>query len=426
VNDATNLFSESKYNNRYTVLTNKPCEPLQYKLQQFYLACDAIENYTEAVALFGTRRLGKTVALNQLWDRYHTNKSVYIKITQNSIIDDIMPFIMQHADMDYLFIDEFTNIQALDIVAADLLDYCKAYNIKVVLSGTNSLLLAIAVNNSACGRLNIISFNPPNLLDLMSIKGTTLSDFIDGQNTLYAGDSYLEDISNDIEHSISSLGDYKNAPYEQISANTVRQVLKVLIEAIIFNKSTKLPNDALVFYRKYYENLDFNEIEYRVSVDKDTLAYLYNVLKKLSLVIELPIHNFTDEKTNKFKLYLTTPVLYANLLEEYTKEYNRVKFGILFESVVISQIYSKVKQNRNLRMHTFRDNESEIEFDFIIENLNANKVILGEVKSSPTKHGKYFKREEVLNYYKDFEITNLEINPENLVDVLIKFDELNI
>lgn len=424
--DTTNLFQDSeKKKQRFLDFSTKPAEQHSYRLRQFQIASTYLEEYTEAIALFGTRRLGKTVTLNQLWDKYHTNKSVYLKIYENALIDEVMSYVISKDEIDYLFVDEITNILSLDIVAAELLDYCKAYNIKVVVTGTNSFLLSVALTQSACGRFNVVSFNPPNYLDLTKVRKTTLNEFIMGENTFYVGRNYLRDISYDILKAIDYLGNYKIEPLEPLDLTELQRNIEIITELLILSKTAKLPRNGLIFARKYYKNLDMNEVIYKTNSKKEIVYYVYNILLDLQLLIQLPVQSF-GERTQIYKLYLTTPVMYAGLLANYQKEALPTKLGFLFECVVVSQLYQIFQINTKFRLYTFRDEEERIEYDLVIEDNITNTLYLNEIKYSDSKYGKYKKNELVEKYYKGYSVKYVDITPSNLTETLTFYQSVVI
>ena len=112
-------------------------------------------------ALYGLRRTGKTVLMQQAIVKLMESgkKAMYMSLSPdcgfNRVIAVIRNFVA--AGGEYIFLDEITAVEGFAQNAAILADDFGGEHVNIVIAGTDSLVLAIARDNTLYDRMNLIS-----------------------------------------------------------------------------------------------------------------------------------------------------------------------------------------------------------------------------------------------------------------------------
>lgn len=388
----------SKYND----LTNNNTIPLYPKYKtEFYKAEKALVEYKYPIALLGTRRTGKTVIMKQLWEKYSTNKSKFVRMHEYTDWEVLLELIQEctNTNCDYLFIDEVTNVECLDIHLGDCLDYVidTFGAVKIIMSGTNSYLLELASHDSACGRLNIINFNPPNWFDYKNILGASFYDFMMGNKCFYDKDNYIIDLAKDIKNAMNNIGNVHTEPYDYIEIENISYMLTIIAENLVAEVHN-IPRLCLLFRRKYYHQPMLND-----KIDGKVKMRIYKHIVYGIAGTNIFTYNKIYSVTNKDlddRVYLNTPMIFKNIMRDYNKVPKADKEGYIFEAIAYSQIYTILKEyNDRLYIFTFQDEAWAIEYDMVIINEDSCCVFFIDFKRSAKNSISHIRDSRVLSHF---------------------------
>lgn len=388
-----------------------------YLMSAYYVAEKALQNYIEAVTLFGIRRTGKTTILKQLWNKYKTDKSVFLTIDAEITIQHILNYLYEKYDnIDILFIDEITRINDLDYNFHTLLDHYKLVGTKIICAGTDSYLLSLSQQDTALGRLHLIRFLPILFEDLKAIDDSLTFKAFCLNGKMFTNDNQATIIANNIFHSIDRSVSSKNTLQgEQIE--DIKDAIMLLIELLLGAIRNKLPALKIkIVYSKYIiEEQKFFEIN---NINKDMVNAVFNILITLNAIDAISRYSISmeeDEYTLVFKdkmFYCTLPMLYHSVLNVLTGEslyLTQTYIGTLFEATAITQIEQKIRVlNLTSMVSTFSIREDIIdtyEIDYCI--IYDNRVLsLIEFKVNAKKTSKWFYHPAIVGFCTNFEKVN--------------------
>lgn len=392
--------------------TNEQFNIMPYKIKQYYEAEDALNNYTEAITLFGIRRTGKTTVMQQLWEQYKTKDSAYFFIAKETTVSSFMQVLTRtYNHIDLLFIDEITRLSDLDDSFHIMLDYCKAVGIKIVCAGTDSYLLRLAQQDSAFGRLNVISFVPVFFKDLKCIRpNITFRDFcLDG--IMFSKDSQTRIIADNIFNSISRSITSKS-PLMGVGIDELQNAIMSIIELLIGVYSNRLPaNKIKINSNKYI--VDIPIVKIISPFDKAIVLAIFNIMLSLNIITVIPRYAlYGNEKYLIDNLYYCTlPMMYCATLEILTGSKvhpNDKYFGMLFEATAVTQIEHELHHLVNIgslhNAYTFSirgEGEIPYEIDYCICT-NYETLTMLEFKVSAKKNSRWFTHPDILQFEKNF------------------------
>lgn len=387
----------------YQILTDIITTKFKQHKSEFYVAKEFLTNYTKPIALLGTRRTGKTVTLQQLFCELDTHKKQYIRFLGDANKDDLLELSTSSIvkESEFLFIDEITNIPALDFYLGDFLDLVECLPCKIVMAGTNSLLLTEAIPSSASGRLKVVNYNPPNYSDYKNILGANFSQFMLGDVSFYNGPKYIEDLSKDIYRAMD-LVSANNYSSLDIPEEDIQKTLEILIEQII-NKSTGLHRDSLLFKKTLY-SLKMNVKEYEHIIKSEHFKIITMALIKMNLFNLIVNEDLTNSDDKSMNLYLTTPVLFKGLLNKYDKVPLETKEGDIFESIAVTQLLYKL-QKYKVKVCKLREPLGAYEIDLVIIDETNKNIFFIDFKRSSNKSIQISQEHQMIieNFYSKFQ-----------------------
>lgn len=388
-----------------------------YFMSAYYIAEKALLNYTEAVTLFGIRRTGKTTILKQLWNKYKTDKSVFLTIDEEITIQHILNYFNENYDsIDLLFIDEITRINDLDYNFHKLLDHYKLVGTKIIYAGTDSYLLSLSQQDTALGRLHLIRFLPLLFEDLKEIDNSLNFKTFCLNGKMFTNDDQAMIIANNIFHSIDrSISSKNTLQGEQIK--DIKDAIMLLTELLLGTIRNKLPALKIkIVYSKYIiEEQKFFDIH---NLNKDMVNAVFNILITLNAIDAISRYSISieeEEYTLEFKdkmFYCTLPMLYHSVLKVLTGEslyLTQTYLETLFEATAITQIEQKIRvSNLTNMVSTFSIREDIIdtyEIDYCI--IYDNRILsLIEFKVNAKKTSKWFYHPAIVGFCNNFEKVN--------------------
>lgn len=361
------------------------------------------------------------------------NNTVYISFDRNDkvIMSDLYELVNKFRKKKYIFIDEATVIQNLSGGANLLYDkYVMEYNFKLVLSGTDSLLLHFSNANSLYHRSIIRITTFISYRESLRTANFSFNDYLK-MGGLYRADS-IKDISglgiyldtfvvNNIYNSISKV------ETNSWDRGLVRTAVYKIIYAVIFS----LGNNMSFNLKKVYNFFDFcNDFDvHKIGdlkrlgivndrVGRNMIIKLFNFLVSMGVVIEVSnTMNISDKK-----YYVTNPsivnIVYSSIIREIkevnTKNesvYNQV-LSVVFKSAVMCHAYYHAVKKGNHVFYYRRNDQEEIDLveEIVDENPNKDsvfhlyKVEFTDNDTDAKKRADWLFKEEIAEYFQNIGI----------------------
>lgn len=291
-----------------------------------YLYSDSLKVFI----LYGLRRTGKTTIIKQAilnMNELQFSKTAFIQITKNDTLASLNADIkvLKENGYKYLFIDEVTLLSDFIEGASLFSDIYTQSNMKIVLSGTDSLGFIIAKNNQLFDRCHLVhtTFIPykefEKVLNIkgidnyiqyggtMSISGNHYNDSIFANTSLV--DEYIDSsIANNIQHSLKNYqneGHFRSL-YELYKNKELTNAINRIIEDINHRFTIEIitkefvSNDLALSAKNLRNNI--NEPNDILDII-DTKAVTNNLIKLLQIKNELTI-DINEDHVNQIQEYL--------------------------------------------------------------------------------------------------------------------------
>lgn len=166
---------------------------------------------TKVCALFGLRRTGKTVLMQQAFlslPESEKEKSVFLICNKNTDFYNVISFIKNSIEegKKYFFIDEITyakNFQNLAEVLSD--NFVSNYNAKIILTGTDSLGLSLPSHSNLYDRIEMIHTTYTSFPEFSRITGNKSIDYYLKHGSTLSDISPFESFSSSSEYIETSI-----------------------------------------------------------------------------------------------------------------------------------------------------------------------------------------------------------------------------
>lgn len=307
-------------------------------------------NCGKICAIYGLRRTGKTTLIFQMLGELPIDKTAYIKVQVTDSMANLTKdlYTLHNAGYKYVFIDEITLLSDFINTAAVLSDVFSMMDMKIIVSGTDSLGFMMASRDELYDRCIMVhtSFIPfreyYKLLNIHSIDkyieyGGTLkmenmsfddSDFYNDEVSFRNDEStrkYIDTaISRNIQNTLKNdhYGEYFNQLKEIYNNGELTNVINRIVENINHDFLLKVIEDK-------FKSHDFGSAKDLLLHDAPSLrAYVLNdvdkdaILQKLKELIEIKEKeelkvNITQEIIEKVKQYLIMLELIVNCPTRY-------------------------------------------------------------------------------------------------------------
>ncbi len=414
--------------NQYFLECSREKSKYDKKLSFYYKLIEAYDDYkyNNAVVLHGVRRTGKSVALDQFKDYLIENKVNFwhiILIKDGLDLTDFTKYVLVNKNINTIIIDEFTRFSNFKDEINILLDACANYNIKLILTGTESYLISLSSDNSAFGRYTFISTSQLIYHDILKIvdeKDFTFFDYSTSNNVV-GSETLLKSLISSLYLSIDKGTKMRKNPLVDLDITEIEDIVSAIIESIIYIKSErfKIPKKKLE-YIEFFDSFINKNYSDR-SITKEEFYTVLLELVRLNLFYTLDVYNPTKENITSISYYLSSPNLLIDLIEShgYTGllDCNLVnKNGDMIESCVIANILYYIKNNKSYNYFTIRNHNGSLEVDLCIHNVITDTINLIEIKkNSKLSAGNLFNKDlnafknkyKQVNYYKIYCIGNL-------------------
>lgn len=356
--------------------------------------------YREAIALYGIRRTGKTTVMQQLWNEHSTEKSRYLYVKEECTMEALLDASLGEGNPDLLFIDEITRVWEIDARIHILLDHCKAFGTKVVLAGTDSYLLSLALRDSAFGRLKLVHCVPIRFVDLRRVRSCSFKDFYLGGKMFEEADQ-VDLVAENIFHSIDRAMDSNKALLSYLTLDEIRLAIALIVEYVIGIRTNRLPSPKLKFSPRYY-SVEELKVFHVGDLPKQSVDTIFHIMQTLDLLIYLDVADPLDGVIKRTEFCCTLPALYLDVLEQYAGE---EVAPLLFEAAATAQILAGLRDKHEPRRYRWFKLRSELtgaEVDLCIEDVMEGSISLVEFKLSATKSSRWFDSPEVEAFARKF------------------------
>lgn len=386
------------------------------------------DTYGKVCILYGLRRTGKTTLIFQAINELPEDQTAYIKITSQDTMSDLVKDLnkLYEKGYKYIFIDEITLLEDFINTAAVLSDVFCMMNMKIVLSGTDSLGFNIANEDELYDRnimihTSYISFKEYNyLLGIDSIdKYIEYGGTLRIENMRYDDEDYFEEevsfrddestrkyidsaISRNIQNSLKnySAGKYFNSLIEPYHNNELTNIINKIIED--FNH-----NFVIEVIEQKFKSHDLGSAKQLLLHDapdpKSHVLYeidYQQLLSKLKTLLEIKEKEQLNTIITKKHLYQIKQYLYRlDLIKDYSVLYsngekeNKILFtqvGMRYsivKALVYSLIQDKYFANININDKTYIINK-------ILEDVKGKlleEIIILDINNRNNKNIKAFK-----------------------------------
>jgi uncharacterized protein len=330
------------------------------------------------VAITGPRQSGKTTLSKIVKPNYK-----YVNLENLSDREfaktDPMGFLQTY--QNGVIIDEIQNVPSLFSYLQVVTDE-RNRNGEYIITGSQNFLMMEQISQSLAGRVALFTLLPMSIQELEN----TAYQPISWEDYALSG-SYPRKIIQNIDAS-----DYYENYIKTYVERDVR-LLKNISDLDLFQKFIKLLTGRVG--QLFNQSSLGNELD----LDNKTIHSWFTLLETSFLTFKLqPYHsNFNKVIIKTPKIYFHDMGLLCYLLGIHNKEDLELHFakGIIFENLVISEMYkNSINNATKSKMYFWRD-KSQNEVDLIVENrLNINVI---EIKSGKTINQNFFKG---LDYFK--------------------------
>lgn len=354
------------------------------------------------VTLMGIRRTGKTTAIQHTIDKLIQNgvnpsSIVYITISNENVDVGSLINTVEKLSNKIIFIDEITKVNGFLSNAAYFSDVLAAFNIKVILSGTDSYAFTNAMRDSLYGRcinINFTQLKYTEYIKLFKISLESLSslDKVDrfiAQGGVLSKEEYslpvqtYSSIQNSIVQNIINTA-HKNSTYratpeyikyfaEQDIEKLVYTVVRLVLNVCNINRTVS---------SGVLKNIEFNQQAYKfiASIAEETRASIGNIAEVT--VNDTKYNNINAKMVNSVNSVLSelqVMNIVSNVFNEDTEFLNANKFGYEHVCLMPGLLFSILKETvRGLAKSDLYETEilKDILKGTVTENLVLSQCIL--------------------------------------------------
>ncbi len=343
-----------------------------------------LQNYIgkkEILALIGSRQVGKTTLMKQLFEEVTEKEKVFISFDEEMILNqfenNIEDFIRLYVEnKKYLFIDEFQYAKEGGKKLKLIYDKFKT---KIIISGSSAPELSIQSLGYLVGRVFIFEIYPLSFEEFLNYKNKDKLSIFNNEINL-----------KNIELFESLFKEFLiYGAYPQIVTEKSYEEKEFALKSLVNNYLLKEVKDILAYKSSYeFENLlNFLAITdstllNKSNISSDLSVHINKVTEMVNVLYNTYIINILRPFENKkIKELIKSPKLYFwdlgfknSLLSNFNELSKRVDRGAILENFILSEIS---KKQIKAKFYNYK-NSSEV--DFLVEH--KNKKIAIEVKTN--------------------------------------------
>lgn len=356
---------------------------MPYK-RQLYPKIEAELATKEITIITGMRRVGKTTALQHLYDLVDTpnklildlenplHRKVFEEKNYDSIWNNLKPFGITNSSKPYIFIDEVQNLPEISRAIKYLYDH---YDVKFILTGSSSYYLRNLFPESLAGRKIIFELYPLNFSEFLTFKQvkhispnnldekSQQKNKISHQKLINLYNEYMEYggfpsvvLENDQNRKKLLLSEIFTSYFEKDAKNLAD-----------FNDMSKLRDLILTLIPRIGQKIDVQKLAITLSVSRATIYSYLSFLEQTYFITMLNRHSGSIDRqaAGSKKLFMCDTGIINTL--------GKISQGQLFEQ----SVFQCLRDNYKLAYY----NKGVLsEIDFI---LDSNIAL--EIKYSATK-----------------------------------------
>ncbi len=320
---------------------NEPPKPV--RLAAYNKLEQALNTYKDPIALIGPVYSGKRTAMHQLFIEYGTEKSRVVKFYKGADKTALRIVAIKYytEDVDILFLEDITLVKELDKHLSEFIELFSYKKIKLVMTGSSSLIFHDVKLNPHNYDLEYVQFSPMWYSDMKKLSPELdFETFMLGRGDIMykEGGCYPDIAAQDIAETIelSSQSMYKEVIHGK---DSIRKALDILYDLIVNRpKGWKkfLVNSAA-------ENHGcLNCSDYRIDMNEKELVEILLRLSDLFAFKYINVRPFADRFRTMQELgteYLVPKLGFpAMIYRENNRGLNESQLENLFKAVMIAQI----------------------------------------------------------------------------------------
>lgn len=313
----------------------------------------------KVIIIYGARRVGKTVLIEQLMRRYQ-GKVLLLNGEDMTTVDMLSRRTVsnyQHlfSGIDLLIIDEAQYIENIGKILKLIVDSMK--NLAVLVSGSSSFDLLNQAGEPLVGRSYSFILYPFSHKELLHFESQ--ADILRHLDSYLIYGSYPE---------LFKIEDYDKKQHyllEMISLYLLNDILS--IDGI--KNASKMQKLLKLIALQIGSGISYDELSKQLGMSRNTVEKYLDLLSKTFVIFKLPAFSTNPRKeiSKMAKWYFYDNGIRNALINDFKPIVVRSDVGMLWENFVISE---RIKMNNNQRLHKnyfFWRNYNKQEIDFIEE-----------------------------------------------------------
>jgi predicted AAA+ superfamily ATPase len=337
-------------------------------------------NYEEITILIGTRRVGKTTIMEELFNNLpKSKKSIFLTFDNIEVLNLFESneelFKEQYVNpFDIIFIDEIQYSKQSGRILKYLFDTTKK---KFIISGSSIPELSINSISYLVGRVRIFNIYPLKFIEFLNYKSSnkailfnTLRDIKDFNQIKNQFEEYLK-YGSYPKIIISKLLDKEKFLKDLTNIYLLKEVKDILEYKNIFKFEKFIKHLALIDGGLINKTSISQEIE----IDRISIFQMIKILKDTFILYEVKpyLKNKLKEEIRTSKIYFQDLGFKNSLINNFSNLDNRLDKGNILESFILNSL---VREGFQVKFWNYKN---RYEMDFIIEK--NGKVIGIECKS---------------------------------------------
>ncbi len=355
--------------------------------------------------IYGPRRVGKTMLMEQIIDHYKDLKSIIFNgDTQETrtLFSSTSETQLSNAiaRYDVIVVDEAQRIENIGLSLKIIID--KFPEKKIYVTGSSSIDIAKGLKESLTGRTIKHKLYPLSTNELtQNIQSYQKNSLLNDQ-LIYGGYPYIQSLTKNTEKQSyleSIVEDYLFKDIFLLKDISQPDILRKLVTLLAFQIGSEV---------------SLNEIANNLNIDVKTVIRYLSLLKQGFVIFELGTYstNLRKEVTKSKKYYFWDVGIRNAIIRQYFDITTRNDLGALWENFLVSERLKKQEYEMSSQNNFFWRNYEKSEIDWIEIN-NEGQVNAYEFKYSPKK---IRTPKAFLDKYK---VEIEQINQENYLDFVI-------
>ena len=358
-----------------------------------------------ATIIYGARRVGKTVILEQIRQSFKKGKILFFNGDTQETIDALntnseIKLSSLVGDYDVIFIDEAQKIPNITLAVKIILD--KFPDKKIIITGSSSLQLVAGARENLTGRNYSFNLYPLSTLELgQDLPKYKISALLDDQ-LVFGGYPFV--------YALGAKEEKEKYLLQIIEDYLFKDIL--LLEKLDHPEAFKKLAILLAF--QIGNEVSLNELANNLNISVKTVSRYLDLLEKSFVIFHLDAYstNLRNEVNKSKKYYFYDLGIRNGLIKQFQQLSGRVDVGHLWENFLIIERMKKLEYAGKIFRHFFWRNYAGAEVDLIeIEDNNIMSAFEFKWQKNKAKTPKNFKD--------NYKIETKVINNENYLDFIL-------